>query len=164
MSAAAGKTGPLPDPHPQAGEGKGGGVPALEGWFTLDPRSPQLIGSRCASCGTYYFPKQAGFCRNPDCSGEQFEIVALSRTGKLWSYTNAAYKPPEPYMAAEPFEPFAIGAVELETERMIVLGQVARGVDVSALKVGMVMELILEPLDDGKTIWKWKPLGSGGAP
>lgn len=132
-------------------------TPVLEGWFTLDRDRPQLIGSRCASCGTYYFPKQSHFCRNPDCAGEAFEEVQLSRTGRLWSYTNAAYQPPPPYVASEPFQPFGIAAVELEQEKMIVLGQLATGVDLAAIRVGQAMELVLEPLDDGKLVWKWKP-------
>ncbi len=97
-------------------------VPVLEGWFSAEGKEPHLIGSCCAACGTYYFPKLTTFCRNPDCNSEQFAEVPLSRTGKLWSYTNAAYKPPEPYIAAEPFEPFGIAAVELDKERMVVLG------------------------------------------
>ena len=132
-------------------------TPALPGWFTLDLARPQLLGTRCKSCGTYYFPKQSTFCRNPDCAGETFEEVPLSRTGTLWSYTNAAYAPPEPYVAKEPYVPFGIAAVELEQERMIVLGQLATGVDLATLKVGQRMELVLEPLDDGKLTWKWRP-------
>ena len=44
---------------------------------------------------------------------------------------------------------------------MIVLGQVATGVPVEALAVGQAVELVLEPLDDGKLTWKWKPLPEG---
>ena len=134
-------------------------APVLEGWFTLDQATPELLGTRCASCGAYYFPKLATFCRNPDCAGEKFEEVKLSRTGKLWSYTNAAYQPPEPFVQVDKdsFKPFAIAAVELDQEKMIVLGQVVTGVDVSALKAGMKMELKLEPLADGKLTWKWAP-------
>jgi uncharacterized protein len=133
-------------------------TPVLDGWFTLDDTAPHLLGARCTSCGTYYFPKQIKFCRHPDCSGEQFEEVELSRTGTLWSYTNAAYKPPEPYVTNEPFVPFGIAAVELERERMIVLGQLANGISLETLKVGMKVELVLESLDDGKLTWKWKPV------
>jgi uncharacterized OB-fold protein len=53
---------------------------------------------------------------------------------------------------------------------MIVLGQVIEGVDVTALKVGMRMELVLatlhEDAESEKLIWKWKPMASnatGGA-
>ena len=139
-------------------------APVLDGWFTLDAEKPELIGTRCAACGTYYFPKLATFCRNPNCSGERFEEVKLSRSGKLWSYTNAAYQPPEPFVQVEKekFVPFAIAAVELEKERMIVLGAVVDGVSSDALKVGMQMELKLQPLADGKLTWKWMPSPSPG--
>src|SRR5262249_12321814 len=119
----------------------------LPGWYTREAR-PHFIGSRCAKCGTYYFPKVTGFCRNPACDGEQFEEVQLSRTGKLWSYTSAHYQPPEPYVSAQPFKPFAIAAVRLVKEQMIVLGAVVDGVGVDALKAGAEMELVLERLAD----------------
>jgi uncharacterized protein len=134
---------------------------ALEGWYTLAPE-PHLIGSRCLSCGSYFFPRLTSFCRNPACEGNTFEQVPLSRTGRIWSYTNACYQPPPPYVAAEPFVPFAIAAVELERERMIVLGQVVAGTDVASLRVGMPVELVLETLyregGQDKLVWKWKPL------
>jgi hypothetical protein len=132
----------------------------LPGWYTLDRKTPHLLGTRCKSCGTYYFPKLKTYCRNPACDGETFEEVQLSRTGKLWSCTSASYAPPEPYVAREPFTSFAIAAVELKAEKMIVLGAVVDGVAVSALRAGMAMELALEPLADGKLIYKWKPTGA----
>ena len=135
---------------------------AIEGWYTLE-NPPHLLGSRCASCGTYYFPRlTAGFCRNPACEGTSFKDVQLSRTGRIWSYTNACYQPPPPFVAPDPFVPFAIAAVELGEERLIVLGQVAAGIDVARLRVGMPMELVLETLysegDTDKLVWKWRPV------
>ena len=119
------------------------------------------MGSRCRSCGTYFFPRLASYCRNPVCEGTAFEDVELSRTGRIWSFTNACYQPPPPYVASDPFVPFAIAAVELAAERMIVLGQVVGGVGVTELKVGMPVELVLETLySEGttdKVVWKWKP-------
>ncbi|CAA0105948.1 Uncharacterised protein [BD1-7 clade bacterium] len=137
-------------------------APAIDGWYTLDNDKPHLIGTSCKSCGSYYFPKQSRYCKNPSCDSTEFEEVQLSRTGKVWSYTDAQYKPPEPFIAADPYEPYAIAAVELEKEKMIVLGQVVTGTGVDALKVGDEMELVLETLyeddDNIKVIWKWKPL------
>lgn len=137
-------------------------VAALENWFTLDKEKPHLMGSKCTRCGTYYFPKTSVFCRNPECESESFEDVQLSRTGKLWSFTNACYQPPEPYISANPFVPYAIAAVELEKEKMTVLGQVVEGVGVESLKAGMEMELVLETLfeddESEKLVWKWKPI------
>ncbi|WP_101759721.1 Zn-ribbon domain-containing OB-fold protein [Oceanicoccus sp. KOV_DT_Chl] len=140
---------------------------AIEGWHTMDVDQPHLIGSCCTECGTYYFPKQSNFCKNPHCDSTAFDEVQLSRTGKVWSYTNACYKPPEPFVAAEPFEPYTIAAVELAKEQMIVLGQVITGVSVDQLKVGDDMELVLEVLHDSedgeKLTWKWKPMASASA-
>ncbi len=137
-------------------------VAAIEGWYTMDSDEPRLLGTRCDACGTYYFPKQESYCRNPGCDSESFSEVPLSREGTIWSYTNACYQPPEPYVAADPFEPFSIAAVELDEEKMIVLGQVVEGVSVEQLRVGQRVELVLETLyeDDetNKVVWKWKPV------
>lgn len=136
-------------------------VAALEGWHTMEPQ-PHLIGTQCEACGTYFFPKQSDYCRNPNCDSTDFREVELSRTGRIWSYTNACYKPPAPFVAQEPFVPYAIAAVELEKEKMVVLGQVIEGLTVEDLKVGMRMELVLETLhetdEDIKVTWKWQPL------
>jgi hypothetical protein len=68
---------------------------------------------------------------------------------------------------SEPFEPYGIAAVELSEEKMVVLGQVARGVDMRALTIGMHMELISDVLyaDDAREylVWKWRP-AAGAAP
>lgn len=141
-------------------------VPAVEGWFTTDDGEPTLIGSRCTNCGSYFFPRATYLCKNPDCLGREFEDVPLSRTGKVWSFTNAAYQPPPPYVpTTEPFEPFAIAAVQLEDEKMVVLGQVVAGVGVEDLRAGLEMELVVDTLfeDDEHeyTVWKWRPIDAG---
>ena len=136
-------------------------VPAIDGWYTMEAK-PHLIGTQCTKCGTYFFPKQTHYCKNPDCDSTDFREVELSRTGHIWSYTNACYQPPEPFVAADPFEPYTIAAVLLEKEQMVILGQVIEGVSVGDLKVGMPVELVLEPLhetdEDIKLTWKWQPL------
>ena len=142
-------------------------VPAVDGWFTLDPDTPALIGTRCTSCGSYFFPRETYLCRNPDCLGREFDEVPLSRTGTVWSFTNAGYQPPPPYVpTSDPFEPFTIAAVELEKEKMVVLGQVVAGVSVDDLHAGQTVELVIDTLfeDDEHeyTVWKWRPID--GAP
>ncbi len=150
-----------------AGDGPGdraGGktrAAAVEGWFTLDESAPSLLGSRCATCGNYAFPAASTFCANPRCDGTDFERVPLSRRGTVWSYTDARYQPPPPYVAADPYQPFAIAAVELAAERLVVMGQVVPGVGVDELAVGREVELVLDPLyeddDHVYVVWKWKP-------
>jgi uncharacterized OB-fold protein len=141
--------------------------PAVAGWFTADAAHPALLGTRCRACGTYFFPKESFACRNPRCGSTELEETPLSRRGTLWSYTDNRYAPPPPYVAGDPFEPYAIAAVELPREKMVVLGQVARGVGVDALQVGAEMELVVETLfeDDAAEhlIWKWRPVAAQGA-
>ncbi len=136
-------------------------APAVEGLFTMDPREPRLIGTQCRACGTYFFPAEKTFCRNPACDKADLQEVELSRRGTVWSYTSANYKPPAPFVPREPFEPFAIAAVALEEEGITILGQVADGVGVDALETGMPMELVLRELyEDDERIymtWNWKP-------
>ena len=122
-------------------------APIIEGLFSVDAAEPALLGSRCSACGTYYFPKQSNYCRNPDCDSERFDEVPLSRSGTLWSFTNACYQPPAPYVAEEPFEPYAIAAVKLEREQMIVLGQVVGiHIDDSVIAHGKVDVTKLKPI------------------
>jgi uncharacterized protein len=141
-------------------------APAIEGWFTTGDQ-PALLGNRCTTCGTVFFPKASFFCRNPACAGEQFEQTALSRHGRIWSFTDAQYQPPPPYIPrGEEHTPFAIAAVELADEQMVVLGQVADGFTVADLEVGQQVELVIEDLyadaDTDYVVWKWKPVR--GAP
>ncbi|HSV40660.1 MAG TPA: OB-fold domain-containing protein [Nocardioidaceae bacterium] len=134
-------------------------LPAIEGWFTTGP-APALVGSRCSDCEHVSFPKETDFCKNPACSGDTFEDVELSRRGRVWSYTDAQYQPPPPYIPrTDPYEPFALAAVELP-EGLVVIGQVADGYGVADLHVGAEVELVVEPLTEDTVIWRWKPVAA----
>jgi uncharacterized OB-fold protein len=135
-------------------------APLIEGWFTTGDY-PALIGRRCPACGTWQFPPTGEWCPNPTCGSDTMESAEMSRFGRVWSYTDAQYKPPAPFVpATDPFEPFAIAAVELEAEGIVVLGQVASGYGVGDLRVGTRVELVVEPLDpSGSLVWKWRPVG-----
>ena len=137
-------------------------TPAIDGWFTTD-NEPALLGTRCTTCGTVFFPRAEGFCRNPSCRGREFTETKLSRRGKIWSYTDAQYQPPPPYIpSSDPYEPFALAAVELADEQLVVLGQLAAGTTVADVQVGDEVELVVEPLYevDGveHVIYRWKKL------
>jgi uncharacterized OB-fold protein len=62
-----------------------------------------------------------------------------------------------------PWEPYTLIAVELERERMVVLGQAAPGVTVADLAVGVEVEVVPGVLhEDAETIWttwQWRPTG-----
>ncbi len=104
------------------------------------------------------FPPRSGACPNPDCASTDLEPTPLSRRGRVWSYTENHYAPPPPYVAADPFEPYALAAVELEAEGLVILGQVAQGVMAADLEIGMEVEVDLQVLfrdDDGVDHWVW---------
>jgi hypothetical protein len=92
--------------------------------------------------------------------------MTLSTRGTVWSYTDAQYQPPPPYVAADPYVPFALAAVELEKEGIVVLGQLAHGIGVDQLSVGMEVELVTEVLYSDEEaehlVWKWRPVNNNG--
>ena len=136
-------------------------VPAIENWFTMDAE-PHLLGLHDPGSGSYFFPKDVAVSSVPGRAGAPLEEVPLSRTGRLWSYTTNHYQPPDPYVSPDPFVPYTVAAVELAAERMVVLGQLAPGVDPTTLEIGMEMELVLDTLFEDEqaehVVWKWRPL------
>lgn len=134
--------------------------PVIDGLFTETSEGVRLLGSRCATCGTPYFPR-SGLCHNPACSGSDMQDASFGPHGVLWSYSVQNYPPPLPARYDEPYEPYALGVVDLSdglrvVGRMLVdhLGEIA---------VGQQVELVLGPLyhdPDGTTplSWMFKPV------
>jgi hypothetical protein len=69
--------------------------------------------------------------------------MALSKKGKLWTYTVIRHKPPGDYKGPAPFVPFGLGLVELP-EGIRVLSPIQA--DPEKIKVGMELELEVHPL------------------
>jgi uncharacterized OB-fold protein len=73
--------------------------PFREGLVALDP--PQLLGSRCAACGTTAFPSRE-FC--PSCRAvENIDRTELATEGRIHSFTIVRQAPPGmpvPYVLA----------------------------------------------------------------
>jgi uncharacterized OB-fold protein len=132
---------------------------ATPAWFSGE-QEPRLIGSRCTSCGTFAFPPQTFSCSNPRCESMSLEAVPLSRRGRVWSFAVNHYAAPPPALSPDPFEPYAVAAVELDEERMVVLGRVADGAELDGLRVGQQMEIAVEAVIPGadEQVWKWKPV------
>ncbi|MEU8032744.1 zinc ribbon domain-containing protein [Streptomyces sp. NPDC049099] len=137
----------------------------LAGWFTGEGDDFRLLGTRCPSCATVFFPREDVHCRNPHCDSDSLEEVPLSKNGRIWAYTDSRYRPPSPYVSNPelPWEPYALIAVELAAERIVVLGQAAPGVTVADLTVGMQVEVVPGVLHEDAettwTTWHWRPTG-----
>ncbi len=141
-------------------------TPVVADWFTGEGADFRLLGTRCAGCASVFFPREDSFCRNPGCTGGELTEVPLSKRGRIWSYTDGRYRPPLPYVSdpdAE-WEPYTLLAVELEAERMVVLGQAPPGVTTADVEVGMEVEavpgVLNEDADTTWTTWHFKPVSA----
>ncbi len=132
-------------------------VPCLEGLFT-EEGGAKILGSRCATCNTPYFPK-APVCHNPDCSASKMQDSAFGGKGVLWSYSVADFPPPAPHKYDEPFKPYVIGVVDMQ-DGLRLIGQMVDTLD--DVKIGANVELVIDTLyhedDKAFTSWKFKQL------
>lgn len=79
-----------------------------------DEQSPRLIGGRDRDTGRIVFPMPVGH------DAGRFDPVPLGREGRIWSWTVQRFAPKSPpYLGNEPFEPFAMGYVELPGEVIV---------------------------------------------
>ena len=117
-------------------------IPVREGLWTAPAspdEQPQLIGSRCPSCGEVYFPKND---RCVNCQHEPLEEIKLSRRGKVYSVSTVMQAPPKYYTGQVPY---AIGYVELP-DKVRVLTSFSG--DPEKLEVGTEVELVMEKLSE----------------
>lgn len=123
-------------------------VPVAEGIFTWPADEPQLIGSRCASCGMVTFPTQDS-C--PRCASTAMEEALLARRGTLWAWTTQSFPPPPPYAGptGADFVPFGVGYVELPGE--VKVESRLSECDPERLANGMEMELVIVPFHSAVT-------------
>ena len=112
-------------------------VPIRAGLLTTplsDLDAVRLIGSRCDTCSETTLGKNS-IC--PNCGGEAVSELPLSGRGQLWTYTVVRHRPPGNYQGPEPFEPFALGLVELP-DGLRVLTPIEG--DFAHLRIGMELE------------------------
>ncbi|WP_190039153.1 Zn-ribbon domain-containing OB-fold protein [Streptomyces fructofermentans] len=137
----------------------------VTGWFGGEGDDFRLLGTRCSACAAVFFPREDVLCRDPACPGGELTEVPLSRRGRVWSYSDSRYRPPPPYVSDPElvWSPYALAAVELEAEGIVVLGQTVPGVTVADLAVGMEMEVVPGVLNEDTetvwTTWHWRPTG-----
>lgn len=133
-----------------------GQIPVVEGLFAQTAEGPRLLGSRCRSCDTPYFPRSAA-CHHPDCERSAIDDTTFGPRGTLWSWAVQNYPPPAPARFDEPYTPYTIAVVDLD-EGVRVVGRMS-GDDPQRLRAGAQVELTIEPLcrdQDGRELLTWK--------
>ncbi|MBI5966770.1 MAG: Zn-ribbon domain-containing OB-fold protein [Deltaproteobacteria bacterium] len=113
--------------------------PSILTLCSTEDGQPHLVGSRCHSCGTVYFPQQT-LCI--ECLQEgTLKEHPLSRRGKLYSFTIVERES----LAPPGFKvPYAYGYVELP-EGVRVLSKII-GWKPGTLKMGAGVELVVEEI------------------
>jgi uncharacterized OB-fold protein len=135
MSAAAAKPTPAITPEMQ---------PFYEG-----ARRHELRVQRCAGCGALRFPARA-LCS--ECLSGDSDWVAVSGRGEIYSF-NVMHQVYHPGFADE--VPYAVVLVKLAEGPKMISNVV--GVDVRAVKIGMPVRVVFEPLSDEVTLPKFTP-------
>jgi uncharacterized protein len=117
-------------------------VAVADGLIAGTEDAPQLIGSECRRCGVVAFPRQDSCAA---CTSGDVEERRLARRGTLWTWTIQCFPPKSPPYAgaAEDFEPYGVGYVELPGE-VRVEARLTEA-DPERLRIGMPMELALIP-------------------
>jgi uncharacterized OB-fold protein len=135
-------------------------VTVAEGLIAGTADAPQLIGSRCRSCGVVAFPRQASCAA---CTSRDVEDRLLGRRGALWTWTIQCFPPKSPPYAgaAEDFVPYGVGYVELPGE-VRVEARLTES-DPARLRIGMPMKLVLVPApgDGGALTFAFSPAEDG---
>ena len=126
-------------------------VAIREGRFVVDAEGGKLLGHKCKSCGRLYFPK-VQFCF--ECFSKDLEEIALSRRGKLYTFTTCYY--PSQYFPA----PYTIGFVDLPEGVRVFAPLIP--VENKPFQLGMDMEVVIGELwreGDKQVIgYKFKPV------
>jgi len=137
-------------------------VPVAPRLFTWPPsEEPQLIISKCKSCGTCFFPR-VPTCHNPNCTNKEVEDALLSRRGRVTAYTIHYYQAPPPYVPPDPFVPYGICVAQFP-EGIAVVGQTVDCDPQKELKVGIEVETVLGKLcedEEGNEVigWRFRPV------
>jgi hypothetical protein len=117
--------------------------------FYEGARRHELRVQRCQGCGALRFPARA-VCSQ--CLSAESEWVPVSGRGEIYSF-NVMHQVYHPGFAAA--VPYAVVLVQLaEGPRMI---SNVVGVDPHALRIGLPVRVVFEPLSDEVTLPKFTP-------
>ena len=137
-------------------------MPVAENLFQGTGASARLIGTRCTSCGTHYFPKSLS-CRNPQCREKKVEDALFGHYGTLYSFTVQTYRPPALFRM-DNWAPYAIGLVELPEGIRVMAMLTSCGND--EVHIGMQLELTVETLyrdEEGREVLTYMYMPSAAA-
>lgn len=131
---------------------------AIQAGLFTEPPAPRLVAGACGACEKPHFPA-ADFC--PYCSSPEITHAHVGATGTLYLHTVVNTAPP----GYEGPVPYGFGLVDLPEGLRVVSRLVAP--NLNALRSGLRMELIVEPLfqdenGDDVASWAYTPASGTG--
>ena len=97
----------------------------------------KVMGAKCRNCGKIMLPPRP-ICTQ--CYSENLEWIEIGKRGRLLTYTIIHVAPPQ----FQHLTPYAVGIVELENG--LRLPGMIRDVDFDKIKIGMELEIEVEPV------------------
>ena len=92
----------------------------------------RVMGTRCRTCGTRYFPPRADCCKSLDSDMEWFEVTGA---GTLLTYSTLSYAP----TGFGQDLPYTIAVVDFGSVR--VFGRLERSIPAENISIGMQLKL-----------------------
>jgi uncharacterized OB-fold protein len=108
----------------------------------------KLAGTRCKSCGTFYFPPRTD-CAH--CLSNDMEWSEITGKGRLISYSTLIYAP----TGFEADLPYTIALVEFEN-KMKVFGRLSKEIKDSEISIGMELKYDVIKLPNNRIIYQFK--------
>ena len=106
----------------------------------------KVMGAKCRNCGKIMLPPRP-ICMQ--CYSENLEWIEIGKRGRLLTYTIIHVAPPQ----FQHLTPYAVGIVELENG--LKLPGMIKNVDFDKIKIGMELEIEVEPVRKEEEQQKW---------
>ena len=107
----------------------------------------RVMGTRCRTCGTRYFPPRADCCKSLDSDMEWFDVTGA---GTLLTYSTLSYAP----TGFGQDLPYTIAVVDFDSVR--VFGRLDRSVPAENISIGMPLKLDVRKLPDGNLAYEFR--------
>jgi len=107
----------------------------------------KIMGTRCKTCGTQFFPPRADCCESLDSDMEWFEVTG---SGTLQTYSTLFYAP----TGFEKYLPYTIAVVDFGSLK--VFGRLDSAISPERIAIGMPLNLAVHKVDEAHIIYTFE--------
>ena len=107
----------------------------------------RVMGARCRTCGTRYFPPRADCCKSLDSDMEWFDLPGI---GTLLTYSTLSYAP----TGFGEDLPYTIAVIDFGSVRMF--GRLDRSLPAENITIGMRLKPAVLKLPGGKVSYEFR--------